>query len=82
MTTLFGALRDRLLPAVLTAAGVTMIAAGLLSYTGQAVAAVDPSMPTEPPTIVSADPGSSIAFPTLPPIDASPSVTSMPSASA
>jgi hypothetical protein len=77
--TLFGALRDRLLPAVLTAAGVTLIAAGLMSYTGSASAA-DPS--TSPaPTIVTADPGSSLAFPSLPPIDASSPASAPPSAS-
>jgi hypothetical protein len=72
--TLFGALRDRLLPAVLTAAGVSLIAAGLLSYTAK-VAAANPST-TPAPTIVSADPGSSITFPSLPPIDASPPASS------
>ena len=80
MRTFLGSLRDRILPAVLTAAGVTLIAAGLLSYTGQASAAADPSISAEP-TIVSADPGSSLAFPSLPPIDASPSTSSAPSAS-
>ena len=78
MTTLIGALRNRLLPAVLTAAGVTLIAAGLLSYTGNAAAA-DPPVSAEP-TIVSADPGASLVLPSLPPIDASPSVTAAPSA--
>ena len=80
MRTLFGALRDRLLPAVLTAAGVTLLAAGLLSYTGQVSAAADPSISPEP-TIVSSDPGASLSFPSLPPIDASPSTTGLPSAS-
>ena len=79
MRTLFGALRDRLLPAVLTAAGVTLLAAGLLSYTG-GVSAADPSIAAEP-TIVSADPGASLSFPSLPPIDASPSTAGLPSAS-
>ena len=78
MTSLFNAFRNRLLPAVLTAAGVTLIAAGLLSYT--TVAAVDPSISAEP-TVVSADPGSSLALPSLPPIDASPSTTNRPTAS-
>jgi hypothetical protein len=80
VTTLFDALRDRLLPAVLTAAGVTLLAAGLLSYTGEVSAAADPSISAEP-TIVSADPGASLSFPSLPPVDASPSVTGLPSAS-
>ncbi len=82
MRTLFGALRDRLLPAVLTAAGVTLIAAGLLNYGGSAAAA-DPST-SDAPTIVSADPGQSMApptLPTLPPIDASASASTRPSAS-
>jgi hypothetical protein len=78
--TFFGSLRDRILPAGLTAAGVTLIAAGLLSYTGQASAAADPLI-SAAPTIVSADPGSSLAFPSLPPIDISPSASSPPSAS-
>jgi len=77
--TLFGALRDRLLPAVLTAAGVTLVAAGLLNYTGNAAAA-DPSI-SAVPTIVSADPGASLSFPSLPPIDVSPPASSVPSAS-
>ena len=87
MGPLFNALRERLIPAVLTAAGVTLIAAGLLSYTGNAAAAdpggsADPSGPTitPEPTIVSADPGSSLSLPSLPPIDVSPSATSLPSA--
>ena len=78
MRTLFGALRDRLLPAVLTAAGVTLIAAGLLSYS-EKVSAADPSI-SAAPTIVSADPGSSLTLPSLPPIDTSPSATAEPSA--
>jgi hypothetical protein len=79
--TLFGALRDRILPAVLTAAGVTLIAAGLLSYTGSSVAAADPSISPEP-TIVAADPGASVGFPSLPPLDYSPAPTeTVPSAS-
>jgi hypothetical protein len=78
---ILGAVRDRLLPAVLTAAGVTLIAAGLMSYTGNAAAA-DPSDAaaiSAEPTIVSADPGSSIAFPSLPPVDATPATTASPS---
>ena len=80
MSTLGRSLRERLLPAVLTAAGVTLIAAGLLSYTGSASAA-DPSA-SEPPTIVSQDPGASLVLPTLPPSGASESATPLPSASA
>jgi hypothetical protein len=75
--TLFGAFRDRLLPAVLTAAGVTLIAAGLLNYSNSAVAAADEG-PSAEPTIVAVDPGASIAFPSLPPLDASPPASSSP----
>jgi hypothetical protein len=71
--------RSRLLPAVLTATGVTLIAAGLLSYSGNAAAA-DP-IPSDPPTIVSLDPGASLAIPTLPPPGATESIP-VPSASA
>jgi hypothetical protein len=76
--TLFSALRDRLLPAVLTAAGVTLIAAGLLSYSGNAAAADPP--PSAEPTIVAADPGSTLTLPSLPPIDVAPSGSAEPSA--
>jgi hypothetical protein len=79
VTSLVRAFGNRLLPAVLTAAGVTLIASGLLSYTGT-VAAADPSASAEP-TMVSADPGSSLSLPSLPPIHASPSVGTRPSAS-
>jgi hypothetical protein len=78
--TLFGVLRNRLLPAVLTAGGVTLIAAGLLSYSGN-VAAADPDVSAEP-TIVSADPGFSPVLPSLPPITASIGPSASPSASA
>jgi hypothetical protein len=80
VSTLGHAIRDRLLPAALTAAGVTLIAAGLLNYTGSAVAA-DPSQSTDP-AIVSADPEPSYVLPTLPPIGSLPSVTALPSATA
>jgi hypothetical protein len=78
--TFVGALRDRLLPVALSAAGVTLIGAGLMSYAGS-VSAADPSASAEP-TIVAADPGASLSFPSLPPIDASPSASasSLPSA--
>jgi hypothetical protein len=76
--TLVSALRDRFLPAVLTAAGVTLIAAGLLSYTGS-VSAGEPADSAEP-EIVAADPGASVAFPSLPPIEVAPSASSLPSA--
>jgi hypothetical protein len=62
----FGALRNRLLPAVLTALGVSLIAGGLLTYTG----AVEPSVPPDASEIiVSASPTAtpSLALPTIPP---------------
>ena len=60
----FGALRNRLLPAILTAAGVSLIAGGLLTYTG----AVEPTArPTPSEAIVTASPPPSLALPTIPP---------------
>jgi hypothetical protein len=77
MTSFLRALRDRLLPAVLTAAGVTLIAAGLLQYSGTTVA-VGPD-PSAEPTVVSAEPGASPALPSLPPLgSASPRPTAAP----
>jgi hypothetical protein len=78
VTTIVRALRDRLVPAVLTAAGVTLIAAGLLSYSGNAAAA-DPGS-SETPVIVSADPSSGIDLPSLPPVDGSAPPSAVPSA--
>jgi hypothetical protein len=60
-------LRDRLLPAVLTAAGVALLAAGLLSYTGSAVAADPDADASASPTEIALDPSASLALPTLPP---------------
>lgn len=58
--------RDRLLPAVLTAAGVTLIAAGLLNYVNNASAA-DPGASVEPdPTLVASGPDPTTALPSLP----------------
>ena len=71
MSTVVRTFRDRLLPALLAGAGVTLIAAGLLAYDGSAVAVVP--APSAEPTIVSADPGGSLPVPTLPPVGASPS---------
>jgi hypothetical protein len=59
----FGALRNRLLPAILTATGVSLIAGGLLTYTG----AVEPSVaPDASEVIVRASPPPSIVLPTIP----------------
>src|SRR5829696_1412203 len=69
--------RDRILPAVLTAAGVTMIGAGLLSYTSTATAGNIGASTV--PEVVTAPPGSDdpilSTLPTLPPVDASPSTS-------
>lgn len=70
MTSLLRAIRDRLLPAVLTAAGVTLIGAGVLSYTGSAAGHGSSTVASPAPTGASADPGASFGFPSLPPIDA------------
>ena len=59
-----GALRNRLLPAILTAVGVSLIAGGLLTYTG----AVEPAPSPEPTDIpATAPPPPSVALPTIPP---------------
>jgi hypothetical protein len=67
-------LRSRLLPAILTATGVSLIAGGLLTYTGAAKL----GLPAPSPTIVGLAPTPTIALPTFPPSSGSPS----PSASA
>jgi hypothetical protein len=68
-------LRSRIVPAVLTATGVSLIAGGLLTYTGAAeVASPEPS-----PTIVTMTPRPSLALPTLPPLTAPPSSGPSPS---
>jgi len=61
---LFSALRNRLLPAVLTATGVSLIAAGLLSYSAPVEAAPGPS---DSPPIVAVSPSPTIPLPTFPP---------------
>ena len=68
MPTLGAALRQRLLPAVLTAAGVTLLAAGLLQYGTPVAAQVEPSASPSP---VASDGPSGYVPPSLPPIDAS-----------
>jgi Sortase domain len=79
VSTLGRALRERLLPAVLTAAGVTLIAAGLLNYTGNAAAAEPGASFGPEPTAVATDPGSTFALPTFPPPGVSPSLPAEPS---
>jgi hypothetical protein len=79
VSTLGRSLRERLLPAVVTATGVTLLSAGLLSLAGNASAA-DPFGSAAPsPTTVSADPAPTLALPTFPPPGASPSLTAEPS---
>lgn len=63
---------ERLLTALLAAAGVTLIAAGILAYGGSAVA-MGPT-PSPEPTIVSTSPAPTMSPATLPPIGASGSV--------
>ena len=70
-------LRDRLLPAALTASGVMLIAAGLLNYDRIAVAA---PIPSATPGIASAEPPATPRLPSLPAIDASPPPSGLPSA--
>jgi hypothetical protein len=70
------ALRERLIPAALTAAGVTLIAAGLLNYSGSAQAI---PLESAEPTIVTASPGESIGLPTLPPLASIPLPSALPS---
>lgn len=79
MRSLVQIVRDRLVPAVLTAAGVTLLAAGLLHYGGPVQAGPlaggpSPSFIDEPPP--------SFAVPSLPPVDGSapPSVAPSPDA--
>jgi len=71
----FNALRERLLPAVLTAAGVTLIAAGLLNYSGAQATPLE----SADPTIVTANPSESHPLPTLPPLASIPLPSIMPS---
>ena len=64
----FGALRNRLLPAVLTALGVSLIAGGLLTYTG----AVQPAPEADASEIIvtaspTPTPQPSVVLPTIPP---------------
>ena len=75
MNSLVRALRERLLPAALTAAGVTLIAAGLLSYSGTAVANPGES---DPPLMVSAEPSPSLFVPSFPPITVGPTASPTP----
>jgi sortase (surface protein transpeptidase) len=64
VATLLNALRNRLLPAVLTATGVSLIAAGLLTYSAPVEAAPGP---TDSPPIVAVSPTPTIPLPSFPP---------------
>ncbi len=71
-------LRTRLIPAILTAAGVTLLAAGLLQYGGSAQARPGTS---PPPSFGAAVPTPPFAvLPSLPPIDGSAPPSTRPSA--
>jgi hypothetical protein len=70
MTSLVRNLRDRLVPSLLTAAGVTLLAAGLLHYGGAAEASQAGTRPS--PSDVGLFPQLSFVVPSLPPIDGSP----------
>jgi hypothetical protein len=77
---LSGLLRNRLLPALLTATGVSLIAGGLLTYTG----AAEQPPPDETPIVITADPTATIPLPTfatpseVPSADPSPSPSASP----
>lgn len=75
MGRLTGALRNRLVPALLTATGVSLIAAGLLTYTGLASAG---PLPSASPSQVAALPTPTLALPTFPPETSSPSPSVSP----
>ena len=74
MPRLNSVLRNRLLPAILTATGVSLIAGGLLTYTGAAEVDPEPS-----PTIISLAPTPTLELPTYPPSSESPSPSASPS---
>lgn len=67
-------LRSRLLPAILTATGVSLIAGGLLSYTG--AAGLD--SPSASPTIVAVAPTPTFVLPTFAPESGSPPPNASP----
>ena len=76
MRSLTGTLRDRLVPAVLTAAGVTLLAAGLLHYGTPAQAGPVAVVPS--PSPARANP--SFLVPSLPPLETSTPASEPPSA--
>ncbi len=77
MRTLARSLRDRLVPALLTAAGVTLLAAGLLQYGNPAQAG---PLGTDPlPSAIALGPTPTWAAPSLPPLDGTPAPSAAPS---
>jgi hypothetical protein len=72
---LSSALRNRIVPAVLTATGVSLIAGGLLTYTG----AAEIPTPSPEPTIIGVAPTPTIPLPTFPPASDEPSPSVEPS---
>lgn len=70
MARLTSALRNRLLPAVLTATGVSLIAAGLLTYSAPVEAGPGPNAS---PEVISLSPTPTLTLPSLPPISGLPS---------
>jgi hypothetical protein len=81
MRSLVALLTTRLVPALLTAAGVVLVTAGLLSYTNPTAAGVQP---VESEQIFSLDPGIGLATPSPEPepTDGEPGTSASPSASA
>ena len=69
-------LRNRLVPALLTATGVSLIAAGLLTYTGLAG---EGPLPSPSPSRAAVAPTPTIALPTFPPETTVPLPTATPS---
>ena len=63
------AIRDRLAPTLLTAAGVTLLAAGLLHYGAPADAS--PAGASASPSAIAIGPTPGLSFPSLPPLDGS-----------
>jgi hypothetical protein len=75
---MFDRLRTRIAPAIITAAGIALVAAGLLTYTAPSGADAQGS---DAPSVVTPTPGTSIARLTFPPIPSgSPSPSLGPSA--
>src|SRR5258706_14438956 len=70
MRSLARAFRNRVVPALLTAAGVTLLAAGLLNYGGNVQASAADTSPA--PSDVASQPTPDPVLPSLPPINGRP----------